>query len=123
MECWQACRELRRFTVEVCKKLPKKEEYRLNDQILRSARRTTAGIAEGHGRFHFQENIQYCRNTRGSIYEVLDHFIAGNDEDLISDEDLQRCRLLTERSVKLINGYIRYLKSKKKEEDSGLEIR
>ena len=72
--------------------------------------------AEGYGRFHYQENIQYCRNARGSAYEVLDHFITGVDEDLIKDELLQECRLFVEESVKLLNGYIRYLKGKQKDQ-------
>jgi len=113
LECWQACRELRIFAAKVCRELPKEEEYRLKDQILRSARSTTANTAEGYGRFHYQENIQYCRHARGSAYEVLDHFITGVDEDLISEDDLSQCRILVEKSVMLLNGYIRYLESKK----------
>ena len=113
LECWQACRELRIFAVKVCKEFPKEEEYRLKDQILRSARSTTANTAEGYGRFHYQENIQYCRHARGSAYEVLDHFIAGVDENLIPEDALSQCRILVEKSVKLLNGYIRYLESKK----------
>ncbi len=116
LECWQACRELRMFSVKVCKGLPKEEEYRLKDQILRSARSTTANVAEGYGRFHYQENIQYCRHARGSAYEVLDHLITGVDEYLIPEEALSECRLLVEKSVQLLNGYIRYLESKKKNE-------
>ena len=113
LECWQVCRELRIFAAKACKELPKEEEYRLKDQILRSARSMTANTAEGYGRFHYQENIQYCRNARGSAYEVLDHFIAGVDENLIPEDALSQCRILVEKSVKLLNGYIRYLESKK----------
>ena len=112
LDCWQACRVLRKFCSEVCKSFPKDEAFRLKDQILRSARRTTASIAEGYGRYHYQENIQYCRAARGSAYEVLDHFIAGQDESLISDEECLDCRDTVEKSVRLLNGYIRYLKSK-----------
>lgn len=112
LECWKACRMLRRFCADVCRGLPKEEAFKLNDQILRAARRTTASIAEGYGRYHCQENIQYCRAARGSAYEVLDHFITGNDEALVSDEALLQCREKVEKSVKLLNGYIRYLKSK-----------
>ena len=116
LECWQACRELRLFAVKACNGLPKEEGYRLKDQILRSARSTTANLAEGYGRFHYQENIQYCRHARGSAYEVLDHFITGVDESLIADAALSECRILVEKSVKLLNGYIRYLGSRKKNE-------
>ena len=114
LECWQACRELRVFAAKVCHGFPKEEEYRLKDQILRSARSTTANLAEGYGRFHYQENIQYCRHARGSAYEVLDHFITGVDENLIAEVTLSECRILVEKSVQLLNGYIRYLKFRKK---------
>jgi four helix bundle protein len=114
LECWQACRNLRNFAVKVCKELPKEEAYRLKDQILRSARSTTANLAEGYGRFHYQESIQYCRHARGSAYEVLDHFITGVDENLITEATLSECRILVEKSVQLLNG--RYLESRKKNE-------
>ena len=116
LECWQACRDLRMFAAKVCNGLPKEEEYRLKDQILRAGRSMTANTAEGYGRFHYQENIQYCRHARGSAYEILDHFITGVDENLIAESDLSKCRILVEKSVKLLNGYIRYLGSKKKNE-------
>ncbi len=116
LECWKACRDLRTFAAMITKKLPREEDYRLKDQILRAARSTTANIAEGYGRFHYQENIQYCRNARGSVYEVLDHFIAGNDEELITAETLRECRIKVEKSISLLNGYIRYLSSRKQKE-------
>ncbi len=116
LECWKACRDLRRFAAIITKQLPREENYRLKDQILRAARSSTANIAEGYGRFHYQENMQYCRNARGSVYEVLDHFITGNDEELLTAEMLKECRLKVEKSVSLLNGYIRYLETKKQKE-------
>lgn len=83
LDCWQACRKLRVFAAGICKNLKQNEEYRLRDQVLRAARRITASIAEGYGRYHYQETAQYCRSARGSAYEVLDHFITGVDEGLL----------------------------------------
>ena len=116
LDCWKACRELRIFVALACKHLPKTEEFRLKDQGLRAARRTTAGIAEGYGRFHYQESIQYCRASRGSVYEVLDHFITGEDEGLFSEAQVVECRQLVEKCVRLLNGYIRYLNSRKNDD-------
>ena len=117
LECWQACRELRQFVAGVCKCLPKQEEYRLKDQILRAGRSSTASIADGYGRFHYQESIQYCRTSRGSVYEALDHFIAGVDENLIEEKMLVECRQLVAKAVRILNGYIGYLRSRKDDED------
>ena len=111
LECWKECRKLRLFIAkEVVPVLPKDERYRLGDQLLRAARSTTANIAEGYGRFHYLENAKFCSNSRGSCWEVLDHVIAASDENLISSELLERGREQVGRAVRLLNGYMNYLK-------------
>lgn len=111
LECWKACRELRVFVARtLCKELPKDERYRLGDQILRSARSTTANIAEGYGRFHYLDNAKFCSNARGSCWETIDHMITANDEDLISQNLLDQGRAVAAKAVALLNGYISYLR-------------
>ena len=111
LECWKACRDLRRFVAkEIVPAIPKDERYRLNDQILRAARSTTANIAEGYGRFHYLDNAKFCSNSRGSCYEVLDHLISAHDEGLITTELLGKGRTLVTSAAKLLNGYMNYLK-------------
>jgi four helix bundle protein len=111
LECWKACRDLRRFVVkEIAPVMPKDERYRLNDQILRAARSTTANIAEGYGRFHYLDNAKFCSNARGSCYEVLDHLITANDEGIISATLLNEGRKIVTNAAKLLNGYMNYLK-------------
>lgn len=111
LECWKQCRALRLFVAkEIVPALPKDERYRLGDQLLRAARSTTANIAEGYGRFHYLDNAKFCSNARGSCWEVLDHLITGNDESFISAELLGRGRELVNNAVKLLNGYMNYLK-------------
>ena len=111
LDCWKACRELRQFVVkEILPVSPRDERYRLGDQILRAARSSTANLAEGYGRFHFMDNAKFCSNSRGSCWEVLDHLITAHDEDMISMELFQKGRELVNHAVKLINGYMSYLK-------------
>lgn len=111
LECWKACRNLRIFIAEdVIPRLPKEERYRLGDQLLRAARSSTANLAEGYGRFHYMDNAKFCSNARGSCWEVLDHLITGTDEKLLSDELLARGREFVGEAVKLLNGYMNYLK-------------
>lgn len=86
LDCWKACRDLRRFVAaEIIPKLPKDERYRLGDQLMRAARSTTANIAEGYGRFHYLDNAKFCSNARGSCREVLDHLIAAADEGFVRE--------------------------------------
>jgi len=62
------------------------EKYRLSDQMIRASRSSTANIAEGYGRFHFQENIQFCRQARGSLYELIDHTLVAEECEYIDHE-------------------------------------
>ena len=119
LECWKACRDLRNFVRrKIVPVLPKEEIFRLADQLIRSARSTTANIAEGYGRYHYLDNAKFSSNSRGSCWEVLDHLITANDECLISDDLLCEGRDLVNRAVKLINGYITYLQRASKNQSS-----
>ncbi len=112
LECWKACQELRVFLrLQVIPKLPQRENFELRSQLIRAARSTTANIAEGYGRFHFLENRKFCLNARGSLFELLDHLIVAQEEDYITPETLTTCRQQILHAVKILNGYIAWIKS------------
>lgn len=115
LECWRACTEVRRFISELVKTFPKEEKYALANDMKRAARSTTHNIAEGFGRFHFQENIQFCRHSRGSLYELVDQLITANDDGYINSEELKKGRELISKALAILNGYINYLKRRKKQ--------
>src|SRR6185295_19943940 len=108
LDCWKVGTELRRFLSPLIRKFPK-EEFSLKDQMLRASRSITNNIAEGYGRFHFQENIQSCRQSRGSAYEIRDQLIIALDEEFISRQEFDQSIEILERFLRLINGYINYL--------------
>jgi four helix bundle protein len=110
LECYKLARQLRGEVSLFCKTLPREEGYRLKDQIIRSSRSVTANIAEGYGRHHHQENIQFCRIARGSLTETLDHFTVARDEEYLTDEEYTALKILLENVWKVLNGYISYLK-------------
>jgi len=113
LACWKKAREIRLFVnEEVIKKLPK-NEFDMADNMKRAARSCTRNIAEGYGRFYFQENIQFCRISRGSMFELLDDLLTCTDEKYIDAETLKRGRLLIEEGVRILNGYIKYLSTAK----------
>ncbi len=109
LKCWQACREVRIFVNNLLKNYPKEEKYSIVDNMKRAARSTTQNIAEGFGRFHYKENAQFCRISRGSLFELLDDLITSMDEEYINREDYQKGRELISSALKLLNGYINYL--------------
>lgn len=111
---WQRSRELREKVSNLVKGFPKNEQFRLVDQVVRAVRSTTANIAEGYGRYHYQENVQFCRQARGSLYELLGHFTVALDERYINQDEFEKFRAEIFDSVKILNGYIKYLKKEKK---------
>ncbi|PIQ15576.1 MAG: four helix bundle protein [Flavobacteriales bacterium CG18_big_fil_WC_8_21_14_2_50_32_9] len=115
LECWKVCTELRRFVSQLVKTFPKEEQFDLTSQMKRASRSVTHNIAEGYGRFHYQENIQYCRQARGSLYELIDQFIVAFDEKYITNEELTKGKEQINKSLALLNGYIKYLMKAKNE--------
>jgi four helix bundle protein len=113
LEVWKNCRDLRNRLSNMAKQFPVEEKYRLIDQLKRASRSATANIAEGYGRFHYQENIQFCRQSRGSLYEVLDHLICALDEQYIDNETFNERKADLEKCIALLNGYILYLKKRR----------
>jgi len=110
LECWKACTKVRRFITKLTKGYPKEERYSLVDDMKRAARSTTHNIAEGYGRYHYQENIQFCRISRGSLYELIDQLITSLDEGHITQKDHDEGKALITKALPILNGYINYLK-------------
>ncbi|SHF79714.1 four helix bundle protein [Salegentibacter echinorum] len=114
LECWKASRELRRFVSEiVLPRFPEFEKYSLTSQLRRSSRSIGDNIAEGFGRFNYQENIQACRIARGSLCEALNQVITAKDENYIDIKTLEEFRNRFNSTKAILNGYINYLKNAK----------
>jgi four helix bundle protein len=86
LDCWKACTEVRRYITKLVRKYPEDEKFGLVSDMKRAARSKTHNIAEGFGRFHFQENIRFCRHSRGSLYELMDQLITSLDDEYITQE-------------------------------------
>ena len=111
LKVYQVAREFRREIAVWAKSLPGEERYRLADQVIRAARSVTANIAEGFGRQHPRENLQFCRQARGSLMELLDHLNTALDESLIGEQQYQALREKLFEVKRVLSGYIRYLQT------------
>jgi four helix bundle protein len=119
LEVWKKCRQLRQEIWLLVKTFPADEKYRLSDQMIRSSRSPSTQIAEGYGRYHFQENVQFCRIARGSLYEIIDHLSVCLDSQYITSEKHDAVENLTFECIRLLNGYINYLINSKNESKNG----
>ena len=113
---WQKAREL---AVRICKDvlplLPDEEKYALSQQLRRSAQSIPANIAEAYGRYTFPDAIRFMYIARGSIEETYSHLMIVQDLEYLPPELMNECIKMYKETVKLINGYIEYLKRSSKE--------
>ncbi len=98
---------------ELIPRLPKEERFALTDQIRRSAQSIPANIAEGYGRFYYQENIRFCYIARGSLEETRSHLILAREMGYLTPDLVQKAEGDIAVLRKLISGYISYLRTEK----------
>jgi len=117
LDTWKYCRELRKKFEQLVKSFPTDEKFKLVDQVIRAARSSHDNIAEGYGRYNYQENIQFCRISRGSLYELINHLYTALDNNYIHQPTFDSMKAECMSGIKLVNGYIRFLKSQKENDD------
>ena len=116
-ELYQHARQFRKKVYRLIRQLPRDEKFCLDQQMRRAAVSVSNNIAEGHGRWHYQENIHFCRISRGSIDELIDDFNTCVDENYGESSLIQELQADAVSLIRRINSYIRYLKRCKQGEN------
>jgi four helix bundle protein len=115
LEVYQVAREFRKAMYEVSRRLPDMEKFILVAQIRSAALSLTNNIAEGHGRYHFADQVKFMLQARGSGQELLDDLNVCLDEKYLPTTEVETLKREGWRTLQLINGYIRFLRQKKQE--------
>ena len=114
LDVWCKARDFAvRVNREILPILPPEKKWSLNQQIRRSSQSIPANIAEGHGRFYFQDNVRFCYIPRGSLEETLTHIVYAYKTGYLAEEVYKSFALDGENLNRLINGYIGFLKKSK----------
>ena len=110
LEVYQVARDFRKAMYRIAKRLPEIEKFGLANQIRRAAVSLTSNIAEGHGRFHYLDQIKFTLHSRGSLEELIDDLNTCHDEQYLSRVEIDALKEQGWRIRQLIDGYIRYLR-------------
>jgi four helix bundle protein len=113
LETYQAAREFRKKMYGVGRRVPDFEKYALADQVRRAALSLTNNIAEGHGRYHFADQVKFFLGSRGSLQELIDDLNTCDDEHYLEPREVAELKAEGWRLLGLINGYLRYLRDRK----------
>ena len=114
LETWCKAKEFSlRIYREVLTVLPPEEKWNLNQQIRRSCLSIPANIAEGYGRYYYQDNIRFCYIARGSLEETLSHLVVAREMNYLAKSLFDSLGQDGEKLTQLINGHIGYLKRSK----------
>src|SRR5947207_15078803 len=113
LDVYKVAREFRKAMYRVANALPEIEKFALSNQIRRAAVSLTNNIAEGHGRYHYLDQIKFTLQSRGSLEELIDELNVCEDETYRPIEEIGSLKEQGWRLRQLIDGYIRYLRDQK----------
>jgi len=108
LDVWKQARILSKEVYLVSSNFPSDEKFGLSSQIRRAAVSIPSNIAEGCGRNHPKDSIQFFYVARGSVYEVETQLYLASDLGFIEEIDLKTLLLKLETTRKLLNGFINY---------------
>ena len=109
MPVWIKGMELARRIHQLTGKLPKKEDYGLTSQIRRSSLSITGNLAEGFGRKHTKDKLNFYYATRGSLAETKSHLIYGQKVGYFTRTDLDDLEDVIAEIWRELNSLIRSL--------------
>ena len=116
LDAWTYSMEIVKEIYRLTKAYPKDEMFGLTSQTKRAAVSIPSNIAEGLGRNFKKDSIQFLHISRGSAYEIETLLSVAVMVQIIDQEAYNRLNPMVEKSVRLINGLIKYL-----EEDTNLK--
>ncbi|MBW6466734.1 MAG: four helix bundle protein [Brevefilum sp.] len=115
LKVYQHAQELGVFVYQhVLPEMPSEEKYCLTSQIRRAAASIPANVAEGYGRYYYQESIRFCYLARGSLMELSSHIDLAVSQGYLAYETKTLLKEKMAVLLKLIQGYVNYLKESKR---------
>ena len=112
LKVWQRGME---FAVEIHKNVlslfPPEEKWALTNQLRRASQSIPANIAEGYGRYYYQEGIRFCYLARGSLEEVYSHLVLTQKLKYLDSRISQSLFEEISEIRRMLNGYIGFFEA------------
>lgn len=112
LDVWKQSRTLVKQVYELTRLFPKDELYGMTSQIRRATISVPSNIAEGCGRSHVKESLQFFFVARGSLYEMETQILLAFDLEWITQAQMDDTIKQVTRCKKLLNGFIKYFQGR-----------
>ena len=87
---WKKALLLCKLIYRITSAFPPEEKYNLTRHLRECVRNIPGNIAEGFGRYHYQESMQFYRIARGSINEVKSDLYVSFGQGYVKREGTYR---------------------------------
>jgi four helix bundle protein len=115
---WQKAHQLMLEVHKICKTLPREERFNKKYQLEKSSSSVPDNIAEGHTSYYYQDKIKGFNIARKEAGETQNHIRALQDKNYLTAEKARGIITRYEEVLRGINGYIRWVREKRKCRDS-----
>lgn len=90
LEVWQLAMQLAHLAYDCTNLFPSIERYVLLPQLRRAALSVPGNIAEGRGREHTGDFLNFLSTSRGSVQELETYLLFAHQRNYLTDAQLQR---------------------------------
>ena len=87
----------------------------MGKQIVKSADSICANIAEGRGRYNFQDNQRFVKIARGSLYETISWLRLAYARKLLTSEQVSNFQPIIDDLLPKLNAYLKSLGKENRE--------
>jgi len=109
LEIYQMAEDLSDKIWNICVRFDYFAKDTIGKQLVRAADSISANIAEGHGRYHFNDRLRFCYYARGSLLEARSWLFKAIRRNLIKN-NIEKITEIIEILPKRLNAYISSIK-------------
>lgn len=109
LDVWKISMQLVQEIYKLTKEYPREELYNLTSQTKRAAVSIPSNIAEGIGRNHKKDTIQFLYVARGSLYELQTLLELALMNSVINHSQVEHVSIILVQNLKVLNGFINYM--------------
>jgi len=113
LEVWQLSVDLAEYVLDLLETIPSQRHMRIIGQMESSAISISQNIAEGKGRQHKKEFIQFLYIAQGSLFEVVTINEVFRRKKLFNENEALEVRDRCELIDRKLNGLINSIKGNK----------